>query len=118
MTMPTPPARLTSALLAMRSKTPRSHWTILPAAFAGSSVPGPHSLAFTSVAEASLTLRDVTNVVAVVMDAGVEAPTSRGPVPRTTAWKACRWVAAATVVSHGDGWSRVEAPGPLLPAEL
>ena len=26
-------------------------------------------------------------------------------------------VLAATVVSHGDGWSRVDGPGPELPAE-
>ena len=41
---------------------------------AGSRVPGPHRLAFASDAEASLTLRDVTNAVGVEMDAVVEAP--------------------------------------------
>ena len=75
MTMPTPPARLTSKLLAIRSKTPRSHWTILPAVFAGSSVLGPQSLASESVADASLTLREVANGSAVVIDAVVDAPT-------------------------------------------
>ena len=27
------------------------------------------------------------------------------------------WVDAATVVTHGDRWLAVPAPGPLLPAE-
>src|SRR5215211_6512875 len=104
MTMPTPPARFTSKLFAMRSTTPRSHWTTLPAAFAGSSVPGAQSFALASVAEASLTLRDVTKEVAVGNDGVVDAPTYRAPFPSSTAWKARRCVAAATVVTHGAGW--------------
>ena len=39
--MPTPPLFWTSRLLAVRSTTPRSHTTTLPATLAGSSVPGP-----------------------------------------------------------------------------
>jgi hypothetical protein len=56
--------------------------------------------------------------LATVSDGVVEAPTYRAPLPSSTAWKARRNVAAATVVTHGAGWSSVLAPGPLLPAEL
>src|SRR5215211_2581647 len=116
--MPTPPARRTSKLLAMRSTTPRSHCTTLPVALAGSRVPGAHSLALVSEALASLALSEVTNCVAVGSDGVVDAPTKRCPLPSSTAWNARRTVEAATVVTHGDGWSKVLAPGPLLPAEL
>src|SRR5215208_743856 len=118
MTMPTPPARFTSKLFAIRSTTPRSHWTTLPAALTGSRLPGAHNFALASEADASLTLRDVTSCVGVVSGGVVEAPTYRAPLPSSSAWKARRCVAAATVVTHGAGWSSVLAPGPLLPAEF
>src|SRR5688500_20262080 len=116
--MPTPPARLTSKLFSIRSTTPRSHWTTLPAALAGSRVPAAQSFALVSLAEASLTLSDVTSVVAVGSVGVVDAPTYRSPLPSSTAAKARRWVDAATVVTQGDGWSIVLAHGPLLPAEF
>src|SRR3954462_14261748 len=105
--MPTPPARLTSKLLSMRALTPRSHTTILPTAFAGSSVPAKQRLASDAAALASFTLPAVTRDVRVEREPVVEAPTYRAPFPSSTAWKARRNVAAATVVIHGDGWSRV-----------
>ncbi len=43
---------------------------------------------------------------------------SGSPLPSSTTWNARRNVDAATVVTHGAGWSSVLAPGPLLPAEL
>src|SRR5215217_1305718 len=101
--MPTPPARLTSKPLSMRAFTPRSHTTTLPLALAGSSVPSMHSAALVAVALASLTLVDVTRGAAVVNGPVVEAPTYRLPLPSSTAWKARRNVAAATVVTHGAG---------------
>ena len=62
--------------------------------------------------EASLTLTDVTNVVAVVQRTRWSTrPRSAAPLPSSTAWKARRNVAAATVVTHGAGWSSVLAPG-------
>src|SRR4051794_6760498 len=76
------------------------------------------SAAFVSVADASLTLAAVTICAGVVSGPVVEAPTYRAPLPSSTAWNARRKVAAATVVTHGAGWSSVLAPGPLLPAEL
>ena len=117
-TMPTPPARLTSKLLSMRALTPRSHTTILPVALAGSSVPAMHSFASGAAAPANFALSAVTSGLAVFSGGVVEAPTYRAPLPSSTAWKARRNVAAATVVTHGAGWSRVLAPGPLLPAEF
>jgi len=55
--MPTPPVRATSALLATRSTTPRSHTTTFPATFAGSSVLGPHSAGEVAPAAAAFAAR-------------------------------------------------------------
>ena len=62
-TMAAPPARLTSALLATRSLTPRSQTTTLPAALAGSSVPAKQRRASSAVAAASFTAAAVTSAV-------------------------------------------------------
>src|SRR5690349_24631132 len=116
--MPTPPARLTSKLLSMRAFTPRTQTTTFPVTLAGSRVLATQSDASPALALASLALWAVTSGLASVSDGVVEAPTYRAPLPSSTAWNARRNVAAATVVTHGAGWSRVLAPGPLLPAEL
>ena len=45
-------------------------------------------------------------------------PAYFAPLPSTTVPAYGATVLAATVVSHGATWSRVDAPGPLLPAEV
>src|SRR5262245_172705 len=116
--MPTPPTRFTSKLLSIRALTPRSHKIILPAALVASSVPAKQRFASSGAALLSLALSAVMNGVSMFSGLVVDAPTYDTPVPSSTAWNARRNVAAATVVTHGAGWSNVLAPGPLLPAEF
>jgi hypothetical protein len=47
----------------------------------------------------------------------VDAPMNCRPFPRTSFFSAIRCVLAAVVETHGLGWSRVDAPGPELPAD-
>ena len=115
--MPTPPARFTSALLAVRSTTPRSQTTIFPATFAGSRVFGPQRAgAVGGVAAAAVSAR--TTGLAGTPARMIEAP--RYLVPSENSAVPCSSllnVLAATVVSHGAPWFTVLAVGPELPAE-
>ncbi len=115
-TMPMPPARSTSADFATRSNVPRSHSTILPAVFAGASTPGPQRagvVAPAAATDAAVTNEPVTGSVTVIDD-----PANACPSPSwAVASKLPATVLAATVVIHGDALSRVDAPGPELPAE-
>ncbi len=47
----------------------------------------------------------------------LDAPTKRRPSASSSTFSLILCVLAATVVSHGLGWSSVLSPGPLLPAE-
>jgi hypothetical protein len=75
-----PPARATSADLAVRSTTPRSQSTIFPSAFAGSRTPGPQSSgasAPSTATEPAVTSGPLTGSVTVM-----EAPGKASPFPR------------------------------------
>src|SRR6478735_3366695 len=117
-TMPTPPARLTSALLSTRATTPRSQTTILPATLAGSSELGAHSAASVARAAAVFTSTastiglESTSLLMTLAPANL-LPSDSSAVPR----RVLSNVEAATLVIQGPAWLTVEAVGPELPAE-
>ena len=118
-TMPFPPARFTSADLSARSITPRSQTTILPAVLARLSVSGAQTAASVPVAEARLTDRAVTSRARPTSPKTVVLiPAYFLPLPRTTVPAYGATVLAATVVTQGVTWFRVDAPAPALPAEV
>ena len=104
--MPTPPAALTARDLSVRAYVPRSHWTIFPVTFAGSSVPGAHSRTALGSAPARPTLTEATSgVFAGGSVVAIEVPMKESPLPNVTLRSATRKVLAATVVIQGLGWS-------------
>ncbi|MNI29049.1 hypothetical protein D3C73_828540 [compost metagenome] len=114
--MPTPPPRRTSALLAVRSTTPRSQTTTLPATLAGSSEPGAQSAALPSPLAA---LVESTTPAPVTSRFMMDAPRNLLPSENSTVpWSSCEKEVAATVVNHGAPWFTVLAVGPELPAEV
>src|SRR6478752_3136125 len=117
-TIPMPPARLTSADLATRLTTPRSHWTMAPVTFAGSRLPGVQSAAAAAVAGGSALFCAASRATGpTVFCTVVLMPAYSAPLPRTTVASRGPTVLAATVVTQGWVLSMVDGPGPLLPAE-
>src|SRR5689334_10485906 len=96
-TMPTPPARLTSALLSTRLLTPRAHSTILPVTFAGSSVLATQAPALAGVAPA--TPEEAPSTRPEEATSGpTPAPSYRAPLPSVTLFEyRTGWVPAPTV---------------------
>jgi hypothetical protein len=97
---------------------PRSQTTILPATLAGSSVPRKHKAASLGAAPALATSPEYTTGPVRLSPNGTvtEAPAAWKPFGSVTVPSYVGMVDAATVVYHGDAWSAVAAPGPLLPA--
>src|SRR6478609_1521253 len=105
-----------SSELLVRSTTPRSQTTTLPATLAGSKVPGPHRLAFAAPGAAAAAA--TTTGLSATSDFMMEAPRYSEPSETLTVpTRSLGKVEAATVVSHGEAWFTVEAVGPELPAE-
>src|SRR5262245_36538853 len=106
-----PPALTLLPLSTRAIPPPRPHATILPAnAPAGALV--PHSLPYPATLSASTTGAGPAPPV-------IEAPSN---VAFASALRSVSvetnsrlWVDAATVVTHGDRWFTVPAPGPSLP---
>ncbi|MCY1228492.1 hypothetical protein D9M72_408130 [compost metagenome] len=117
-TMPTPPAWATVMLFAVRSTTPRSQTTILPAVLAGSKVPGAHRAALASTASAVLrAAASAMGAFATSVDMML-APANFSPLDNSTVpRRLLLWVEAATLVIQGAAWFTVLAAGPELPAD-
>src|SRR6476469_6965475 len=114
--MPTPPPRLTSALLATRSTTPRSQTTTLPAILAGSSDPSPHRAGLVLPGAPTLAARTTPALetwLFMMLAPRYLLPSENSTVPCSS----CEKLLAATVVSQGAPWLTVLASGRELPAE-
>ena len=99
--------------------TPRSQTTILPATLAGSSVPATQTDDRATETPDRLTRAAATSGAGPTLENTVVLmPAYFAPLPSTTVPAYGATVLAATVVSHGATWSRVDGPGPLLPAEV
>src|SRR5918997_2945087 len=116
--MPTPPARWTSLDFWTRSLTPRSQTTILPRTLARSSVPGTQIEGLATDTPVLRARAAATSGAGPTSESTVALlPAYFARLPRTTVPAYGATVLAATVVSQGATCSRVDGPGPLLPAE-